>query len=235
MNVIGAIVLARYSSRRLPGKALIKINGKHVLSYSLERLKKVFKSSSIVLATSVDPSDDPIEEFAVRNNIAVFRGSLTNVAERFFQAAVANGLTYGVRINGDNVFVDTTVLREMVDIAASGKYDFVSNVKGRTFPKGMSIEIVRMAFYQQCLPDIGKFNEHSEHVTSYLYNHAGGNFFYYYNSLLPEAAGIQMALDTPEDLERTRLIVNEFTRPQEEYNLPEVLSIWKSLKHEQRI
>ncbi len=118
----------------------------------------------------------------MQEGISCFRGSLEDVADRFYQAANQKSWDYAIRINGDNVFVDTQVLTDMIAIARSGEYDFVSNVKDRTFPKGMSIEIVKMRHYASLLPAISSSEYYREHVTLYLYEHEADTYYYYRNT-----------------------------------------------------
>ncbi len=228
---MGAVILSRYSSTRLPGKALLEIAGKPILNYIVERLLQVLDKKHIVIATSEDASDDPIAAFSERNGITCFRGSLENVSERFYLAAAGQNWDYAIRINGDNVFVDTELLRYMVEITGKGEYDFVSNVKDRTYPKGMSIELVRVSFYKSLLEKMNGSEKYREHVTLYLYDHACGNFHFCYNEALPEAAGIQMALDTWEDFIQIRQIIAQFTQAHWNYNLKEIYHIWKKSTH----
>jgi spore coat polysaccharide biosynthesis protein SpsF len=229
---IGIVILSRYNSSRLPGKALMTINGKPVLSYIVERLTQVVPAHRLVIATSDESSDDPIAAYAREAGVDCFRGSLENVAERFYHAANERGWEFATRINGDNIFVDTDVLRAMFSLAETDNYDFVSNVKGRTFPKGMSIEIARLTYFASLLKEINENAGYREHVTLYLYEKEPGRHRYVVNETLPEAAGIQMALDTPEDFERSKNIISHFTKPQWHYNMQDILNILKTIKHE---
>lgn len=211
----------------------MQIEGKEVLKYILERLERVLDRSSVMIATSDTPGDDAIAVFAEREGIACYRGSLEDVASRFYQAARSKGWQYAVRINGDNIFLDTNVLEAMIRIARTAGHDFISNVKGRTFPRGMSVEIVRLDYYERVLGTVRMDDQYQEHVTLYLYEHPGqGDHYYFYNSIVPEAAGIQLALDTPEDLARTREIISRFSEPHWEYNLEEIFVIWRDLGYE---
>lgn len=231
----GVVILARLSSKRLPRKGLLLIEGKTILAFIVERLATVLSKDQIVVATSTNEDDDELGELASTLGVRCFRGSLDNVAERFYMAASSLDLDYGIRINGDNIFVDSDVLRNMIQKTVDGSYDFITNVTGRTFPMGMSVEIVRLSYFKSLLPEISSSPKYREHVTLYLYEHPGDSTFNYINDYLPGAAGIQMAVDTPEDLERTRRIVKEFTLPQWKYNLPEIFRIWTKLKDEERI
>lgn len=228
----GVVILSRFSSNRLPGKALMQINNKPVLLYIIERLKTVVDKDKIIIATSIDKSDNPIENFAFSIGVKCYRGSLDNVAERFYKAAESENWDYAIRINGDNIFLDTNVLRKMILIQEEGDFDFVTNVKNRTFPKGMSVEIVKLSFYKSLLENIITDNNYKEHVTMYLYNHPNNKYYYFLNTQLPEASGIQMALDTEEDFIRTEKIISEFKSHHTNYNLKEIYNIWKTLNYE---
>ncbi|MBN2900104.1 MAG: hypothetical protein JXO44_15165 [Clostridia bacterium] len=228
MSRIGAIVLSRYSSTRLPGKALMEIENKKILEYIIERLQTVLPLHDIVIATSDEDSDNQIECFCQERGIRCYRGDLDDVAKRFYDAARFGGFDYAIRINGDNVLIDTDVLKDMIDICKTKAYDFLSNVKGRTFPKGMSVEIVNVPYYEALLDVIETSDYFKEHVMVYLYEHGSQERHYYYmNTTFPEAAGIQFALDTKEDFENIRRIISKFKRPHFEYNMKEIFEIWK--------
>jgi len=224
---VGAVILSRFNSRRLPGKALIEIQGKPVLDYIIERLEQVLSTQDIVIATSAEKSDDPIAEFADKRSIKCFRGPLENVAGRFFEAGNSQNWDYAIRVNGDNIFADINLMKSMINRAKNENLDFISNVKHRTYPKGMSIEIVNLEWYKNLLNEIEKDKNYREHVTLYIYeNNPRGDYHFQMNDELPEAAGIQLALDTPEDLARTRRIISTFDLPHYTYNLKEIMDIY---------
>lgn len=222
---IGIIILCRYSSSRLPGKALKEIAGRSVLGHIIDRLKIGANSYPIIVATSSDVSDDPIDRFCSHSNIPCFRGSLQDVSSRFITCAEALGLDYAVRINGDNIFTDPQTLIAMMAIAQTGLYDFVTNVPGRTFPYGMSIEILRTAFYRKYLTCQNE--NHREHITSWLYeNESVGDRYVYLNYHTPEAQGLQLALDTNEDLFFLTQIIERMSRRPSNYSLKDIAEIY---------
>ncbi|NVK04787.1 MAG: hypothetical protein HWD92_08180 [Flavobacteriia bacterium] len=201
---VGVVILARYSSSRLPGKALKVLAGDTVLGHIVNRLTSIIDPSQIVLATSDEASDDALETFARERDIRCYRGSLTRVGERFEAALRMLQVDYGIRINGDNLFLDPDLLNAVISECNSGKFDFISNVLGRTFPKGMSVEAVRHAYYLDRLPHIKVDAYCNEHVMVCLYDESEPeNHKYIKNTELPEAAGIQLALDTPNDWNRS--------------------------------
>jgi spore coat polysaccharide biosynthesis protein SpsF len=218
----------------LPGKILKEINGKPILAYIIERLSAAVAKENIIVATSNEQSDEPIEKYCLANNINLFRGSLDNVAERFLQCARQYELDFATRVNGDNFFLDVDSLKEMVEIAETGKYDFVTNVKNRTFPKGMSVEIVRTSFYELMYRQFSN-DAHKEHVTLYLYqNDEKGEFFHYTNKVCPEAGGIQLAIDDSGDFELAEKIINTFTKTHTSYGLKEIYQRYLMFKGDEQ-
>jgi sialic acid synthase SpsE/spore coat polysaccharide biosynthesis protein SpsF (cytidylyltransferase family) len=203
---VGAIILARLSSSRLPSKALRKIQQKELLIHIIDGLKMCHSLTDIIVATSSQKSDDAIESLCQRHGINCFRGDLNNVACRFLDAAKFYGLSHAVRINGDNFFLNPSLIDQMCRKASKG-YNFVSNVPGRTFPKGMSVELIKVSWYQDVLEEFTN-EQHFEHVTSYLYecNYSDSEVHYEINPI-KNIAGIQLAIDTRHDLHRANKIV----------------------------
>ncbi|MCZ4319936.1 hypothetical protein O4H26_13155 [Aequorivita viscosa] len=228
MKTIGVIILSRFNSTRLPGKALMEIREKPILKYILERISQVVEKSNIIIATSSEDTDDPIAKFASKEEINCYRGSLDNVSCRFLKASQNSGWDYTIRINGDNIFVDTDLLIEMINLAQTGIYDFISNIDKRTFPIGMSIEIVKSSFYLDQYHKVLENKDYKEHVMQHLYLNETGNTKYIYNTRLPEAAGCHLALDDQRDLKQTKYIIDQFKAPHWEYNLTEIYTILKN-------
>ena len=219
---IGAVIICRYNSSRLPGKILKKINGKSILTYIIERLKCVQNLDDFIVATSINATDQPIVDYCIKNQIKYFRGDLKNVAERFLHAGLKFDYDYAIRVNGDNLFLDHKLISEMISILDLNHYDLVSNVKDRTFPKGISVEIVNMKFYKKLFD---KFNQskYQEHVTNYMYEHPNcGNFYHFINHTSPKAAGAQLAIDTENDFMLAGQILNSFKKDHTEYGFADV-------------
>lgn len=215
---IGAIILTRLSSSRLPSKALRKVQHKELLIHIIEGLKMCHSLTDIVVATSSQRSDDAIESLCRRHGVNCFRGDLNNVACRFLDAAKFYGLNHAVRINGDNFFLCPSLIDQICSKAIEG-YDFVSNVPGRTFPKGMSVELIKVSWYEKRLKEFTK-EQHFEHVTSYLYEHEWSDSRIHYEvNQVKKIAAIQLAIDTSHDLHRANEIVKMGWK--REYNLSE--------------
>ncbi len=193
---IGTCLLCRYSSSRLPGKILRPLGDKPILQHIYDKLLTVVPKETVFVTTSTEASDDIIEEYCEEHDINIFRGDLKNVAGRFLAAAKANGFDFVTRINGDAPFINMGMYANMLQICRTGDYDFITNVKDRTFPIGMSAEILRTSFYEKIQPAIQANDDYKEHVTLYLYEHPDvGNRYYLFNTENPELTGLHLAID----------------------------------------
>ncbi|MBF0494504.1 MAG: hypothetical protein HQL28_05170 [Candidatus Omnitrophica bacterium] len=230
---VGIVVLCRYNSKRLPGKVFAGINGKEALRYIVERLKQVKNAEKTVVATSIEKDDDPIADFCVANNIRCFRGSKSNVAERILECAEHFRFDYFVRICGDNVLLDHDLVDEAISIALEDGYDLVSNTKERTFPSGMSVEVLRTDFYKRFFP-LFTSDSHREHVTSFFYENDGADSrkFFIYNDICPEAANMKLSLDDRSDLDLLNKIVGRMDRDHTEYHMKDIYGIFLKVRGE---
>ena len=109
-----AIIQARMNSSRLPGKVLQEISGKPMLTHVYQRVRQAKSIHQVVIATTIDESDDPIENFCQRNEIAYYRGSMHDVLDRYYQAAKKFKAKIIVRITADCPLIDPQLIDETV-------------------------------------------------------------------------------------------------------------------------
>jgi spore coat polysaccharide biosynthesis protein SpsF len=225
------IILARCSSSRLPGKMLKEIVGKTILQHITDRLRLVSNSSQVIVATSNHSSDDAIKDYCDKHNVLCYRGSLDNVAERFLSAAEFYKIDFAVRINGDNLFADHKLISQMIDTAVKNNCDFVTNAPGRTFPYGMSVEVIKTNFYRKAYSNFFA-PRHFEHVTTWLYDHPEfGNRSVVQNTIIPEAKEIQLAVDTPQDLELADKMMKILKNLDERIGFREIFHAYQTAKY----
>ena len=124
---VHAIVEARMSSTRLPGKVLYKIYDKSVLELIVDRIKKSKKINKIIIATTTKEKDDRIVRFCLKNNINFFRGSESNVTKRVYDCAKKFNSKIIVQLTGDNPFIDHRIIDKALKIFKDNNYDFVTN------------------------------------------------------------------------------------------------------------
>ena len=163
-----AVIQARFTSKRLPGKALRLLGEKNLLERTINRLKQSEKISAIMVATSSEKTDDPIAEHAQEIGTEIYRGDLRDVGNRLLNGAKSMGSDSFVRISGDSPFIDWRLVDQAIDLHNISEADLVSNIFPRTYPKGQSVEIIKTASLAK-LCKSERTNEEKEHVTPYFY------------------------------------------------------------------
>lgn len=202
-----AIIQARMSSKRLPGKMLMKLANKTVLEWVYNRVSKTSLVSKTIVATSNDTSDDILNELCKLKHIEVFRGPLNNVSKRFLDCAAQNNAKEFIRITGDSPFIDSYVIEKGIESYLSGKYDIVTNVQNRSFPKGQSVEILKFETFFNTFKKM-RLKQDLEHVTNYFYKNPSSfkikNFSCFHNY-----GHINLSIDTIDDFGRLERIVKK--------------------------
>ena len=169
MNILG-LLQARVSSSRLPGKVLKPILGKPMLLRQIERVRRARSLDHLVVATSTDPSDDAIEELCASAGIDCFRGSLEDVLDRFYQAALRFTPQHIVRLTGDCPLADPELIDRVVAFYLTGGFDDAGNAVEATFPDGLDVEVVRFAVLEQAWKEARRPFDR-EHVTMFVHAH----------------------------------------------------------------
>ena len=166
MKVV-AIVQARMSSTRFPNKVMKPINGIPMIELLLTRLSRSQAIDQIVLATSVDPRNQPLIEHVSQLGFACEQGSENDVLERFVQAAEKHQADVVVRITGDCPLVDPELVDECIHHFHEESVDYLSNVDPPTFPDGLDIEVFSLNVLKRAHQETSKPYDR-EHVTAYL-------------------------------------------------------------------
>ena len=143
--MILALLQARFSSSRLPGKVLKLILGKPMLQLQIERVKKSKRIDRLIVVTSNEFSDDAIEKLCNAIGVECFRGSLDNVLERFYQATQLLLPEHVVRLTGDCPLTDHRLIDDVISFYLKNNFDYVSNALVPSFPGGLDVEIFSYA------------------------------------------------------------------------------------------
>ncbi len=200
------IVQARMSSIRLPGKVLMSISGQPMLERVCDRVMQSGAVKKVVIATSSHESDDPIEHFCYLRNFSYFRGALDDVAGRFLSVIQREGAEEFIRISADSPLIDPKLIDRAVEEYGHGKYDLVTNVLHRTYPKGQSVELIRSAPFRQMYAGLIDQNDR-EHVTRAFYRNLSDYKIKNFSAEV-SAGEFQLSVDTHEDFERISSIIN---------------------------
>jgi spore coat polysaccharide biosynthesis protein SpsF (cytidylyltransferase family) len=225
---ISAIVQARMSSERLPGKVLRMANGKPMIEYLIKRLRQSEKIDRIIVVTSTEESDLPIVDYCARNNVECFRGSLNNVAERFKSVIEKYKIDHFIRICADSPLIDPDVIDRGIDEFENGDHEIVTNVLKRTFPKGQSFEIFRTSTFMKGYKNM-ETAEELEHVTSHFYKKPGEFSICNIESGVADRSKINLSVDTIEDFEVFLSILDKMGRPFLDYGWEEIVDIHRSI------
>jgi spore coat polysaccharide biosynthesis protein SpsF len=201
-----ALVQARMSSTRLPGKVLTRLGEWTTLELLLHRLRRAAQLDEIVVATSTDASDDPIAREADRLTVRVVRGSLTDVLTRYARASDAVDADAVVRITADCPLIDPDIVDEVVALWRDTGADYVSNIlEPRSYPDGLDVEVISAEALRR-IEQLATDAEDREHVTTYIRRHPE-QFEVGEIRLEPSYGDVRITLDTPADLKSlTRLI-----------------------------
>lgn len=163
-----AILQARCSSHRLPNKVLKPLLGRAMVLREMERLAHSRHIDQIVLATSVDPSDDGLYDVAREADIDVYRGSLDDVLDRYYACAAEHGADHIVRVTGDCPLIDWRVCDDVIAHHLAEKNDYTHTTE--RFPDGLDTEVMTFSALEQAHREARLVSER-EHVTLYFRNH----------------------------------------------------------------
>jgi spore coat polysaccharide biosynthesis protein SpsF len=201
-----AILQARMSSTRLPGKVLAPLAGAPMILRQIERLRRARELQRIVVATSIRADDDPLVEVLAAAGVPVHRGDLDDVLGRFVGALDAFGPARTVvRLTADCPLADPGVIDATIARFEDSGADYASNVaEPRTFPKGLDVEVMTAAALRRAAAETSDPHDR-EHVTPYLYRNPDHFRLASYAQAADEGA-VRWTVDRPDDLEFVRAV-----------------------------
>jgi spore coat polysaccharide biosynthesis protein SpsF len=250
-----AIVQARMASTRLPGKVLLDIAGQPMLVRVVERSRRAQMLDQVVVATTTDPSDDPIAVLCAERGYPCTRGSQHDVLDRYYQAARRYQADIIVRLTADCPVMDPG----LIDLTVNGllgvnryrlnspSFDFAANRLpppwGRSYPIGLDIEVCTFAALERAWAEATRPYQR-EHVMPYLYEDErsvhysslqpvpphpqapAGFFRVLHLHHIPDYGALRWTVDTAEDLELVRAIFSRFPG-RDDFSWLEVLALFE--------
>lgn len=218
-----AILQARCSSTRLPGKVLKTLEGRAMIDQQIARVLRSKRLDQLVVATSVDASDDPLADHLEKQGIAVFRGSLNDVLDRFYQAALVHRAPTIIRLTGDCPLFDAGVLDELIEFFEKGDYDYASNAIEATYPDGLDAEIFRFSALESAWKK-AQLPSEREHVTPYIHKRSEPfTIGHMKNSI--DYSGQRWTVDNPEDFEMVKRVYAELYPKNPSFDWKDVLAL----------
>ena len=216
---VGAIIQARYSSSRLPGKVLIDMSGECSLDAIVDRLRLVKNISKIIIATSKEPSDDIIENHCKKKSYLCERGSLDDVLDRFYKISQKYNFKNILRITGDCPLIDYQTVEKIIKTHLDEGYDYYG-LKGR-FPDGLDCTCFSQSALEKSYNN-ADLPSQREHIGQYIEKNSkefkcGGI------EIFQDYRNIRLTLDEKEDLNLLQTIFKRKNKFKDFFDTKEIL------------
>jgi spore coat polysaccharide biosynthesis protein SpsF len=230
LNKTGAIIQARMSSTRLPGKILKKLPyGSETtnLEQVLRRVKRTQGVDQVIVATTVEKEDQAIQDLCASLDVACYRGNLENVLSRYYETAFFYQIANVIRVTSDCPCLDPLILQKVLEKFKSETVDYVSNTVDRTFPRGMDVEVFTFEALKKA-NDLASEAFEKEHVTPYFYlNPEKKDLSVKQVHAAPKhhEPELRLTLDTPEDYAFLCAIYGELYSQNENFDLEAIMNL----------
>lgn len=222
---IVATIEARMASSRLPGKILKDVLGKPMLERMIERVRRSKLVQEIVVATTVDPSDQITEDACRIMGVKCFRGSNDDVLLRVLEAAKTAQADLIVELTGDCPVIDPQIIDQVIQFYLDHHYDYTSNVLDRSFPRGSEVQV----FSVKVLDEVNRITQDPadhEHVSLYIYEHPEKFKLGTLSAPLEyQRPGVRLTVDLPQDLELIRQIYQRLYPGKPDFSLRDILAL----------
>lgn len=219
-----AVVQARMTSTRLPGKVLREVMGRPLLAYQIERMRRARAPDGIVIATTALPTDDSIVHLAAREGLDVVRGPEQDVLARYAKVALAfPDADTVVRLTSDCPLIDPELIDQAVDRFSQAGCDYLSNMLQPTWPYGLAVEVFSREVLLTAAAQATDARER-EHVTPFIYWRPQ-RFRIESMTRTPDLSAHRWTVDTPEDFELIRRILEALYPTNPAFRTDDVLSL----------
>lgn len=226
MNVV-AIIQARCDSTRFPNKVFADLCGRPFIWHVVNRLKFAQSLDHIVLATTNRPSDDKLYNWAKESGVDVYRGSESNVLNRYFEAANYSKADVVVRITADDPFKEPVLIDEAVNTLQKGGYDFVCNNYPPSYPEGVDIEVLTKKALDR-MESLSSSDFEREHVTQYIYHHPEDFKIFNISNAEGDLSYLRWTVDTEKDFQMvTRIYSFLYKNDSEIFHINDIFRLLK--------
>ncbi len=218
-----AVLQARMSSRRLPGKVLRDLEGAPMLARQIERVRRA-AGLELVVATSDEPSDDPVAALCRELDVDCHRGSLDDVLARCLDAVEARPGDPIVRLTGDCPLTDPTLIEDVVERHRHSGADYSSNVLERHLPDGLDVEVVERGALREAAA-ASRDPADREHVTRFIWRHPERFRLHAVRQAQEDLADLRWTVDREEDLRFVRRMYRALYPRRPAFGWREVLAL----------
>ncbi|MEC5162231.1 spore coat polysaccharide biosynthesis protein SpsF [Janthinobacterium sp. CG_23.3] len=221
--MILVILQARCSSTRLPQKVLKPILGVPMLAHQIARVQRATLIDRLIVATSSDSSDEPLQRLCGQLRVECFRGSLNDVLDRYYQAALPLRPEHVVRLTGDCPLSDPEVIDKVIRAHLDSGADYTSNAVLPSYPDGLDVEVFKYALLRQAWRE-ASLPSQREHVTLFMH---GQPERFHVEHVRGEAdlSHLRWTVDNPEDFELVQQIYAALYPAKPRFDSADVLAL----------
>jgi len=223
--MIVVVVQARMGSTRLPGKVLLPIAGRPMLSYQLERLRAARRADRIVLAIPDDDANEPLVRWCAAEGVDFVRGPEQDVLARYAIAAREHGASVIVRVTSDCPLIEASLVDRAIGtlVDSTPPPDYVSNMLAPSWPYGMAVEAFTRAALDAAHAE-ARAPAEREHVTPFIYWRPQ-RFRVHSLTMQPDLSHLRWTVDTPEDFALVSRLLEHLHPANPQFNMNDVLAL----------
>ncbi len=216
------IVQARMGSSRLPNKVMLDVAGQTVLRHVLDRCHAIDGVDEVCVATTDNWEDDAIVGETHNAGATVFRGSESDVLDRYLRAALESAAVRVLRVTADCLMLDPGVCAQVLRHQEQTGADFATNNAPPSWPHGLDCEVVTLDWLERAHGEaVDRFDR--EHVMPWIRRHDAVRLV---NVAAAETLSMhRWILDTPEDLVFLRDLMPKLGDGPEGWRYQTVLSL----------
>jgi spore coat polysaccharide biosynthesis protein SpsF (cytidylyltransferase family) len=200
-----ALIQARMSSTRFPGKVLQPLGGMPAILYMIDRVRRARLPHTVAVVTSTDASDDPLAQVLADAKVPVWRGELDDVLARYAGAARAFDATEVVRLTGDCPLIDPGVIDAVIALRRERGTDYAGNADPATYPDGLDVECFTRDALERAIV-LARRPSEREHVTLWMRD-AGSGCTRANLQAIADFSALRLTVDYPDDLEVVRALL----------------------------
>jgi spore coat polysaccharide biosynthesis protein SpsF len=210
---------------RLPGKVLKEVLGRPLLFYLIERLKQSKMIEQIVIATTTSRPDGAIYEYARSQGVAAFRGSESDVLDRYYQAARESGLDIVVRMTADCPLFDPEMTDEVIGyFIKHPEHDYVRT--GPSYPEGFDTEVFGFKSLETAWREAVLRSER-EHVTPFIWKNKE-RFKVKELALAEDHSNLRLSVDEEADFVVIKNILEYLYRAGSAFRFADILRLYRT-------
>lgn len=164
------VIQARTGSTRLPNKVMMPLAGRPLLQRMVERVRLASAPDDVIVATTLEPSDNPIRDLCREIDVKCFNGHATDLLDRHYKTALTERADVVVKIPSDCPLIDPVLIDRVIGFYKANRkaYDYVSNLHPASWPDGQDIEVIPMDTLETAWR-LARRDFEREHTTPYIW------------------------------------------------------------------